>query len=287
MMEALEEEGQRGSCMASFLRKQFGPISTLSVLDAGCNTGGISLAFASAAERVVGIDRNEDAIRKAYFRAKANTVNNISHALATLVSLPFRSASFDLVIVNGVLEWVPGGWRGNPGEDSIDPRAQQLAALKENYRVLRRGGILYLAIENRWFPYNLISDTHTGQPLVAMLPRRVADKVSKYFWNRPYVNYLYSYWGLKRLIAEAGFKNIHFYVPVLTYHFPAAIVDISQRRTLLEQTKKLQIDVADGVGWEEFTVGTHGRLKRSFAITVAMLGLQKLFAQCFVVLAKK
>lgn len=72
--------------------------------------------------------------------------------------LPFDSGSFDVAISNHVLEHV-GNW------DS------QLDHLRELERVVANDGIVYLAIPNRWSPY----EGHFRLPFLSWPPRLVRD----------------------------------------------------------------------------------------------------------------
>jgi len=74
-------------------------------------------------------------------------------------SLPFRSESVDLVISNHVIEHVP------------DPEKH----LREIRRVLRAGGVAYLATPNRWWPW----EAHTHLPFLHYLPAEVFSRVAR------------------------------------------------------------------------------------------------------------
>lgn len=97
----------------------------LDILDAGCGTGGNS-AWLQQFGRVWGIDAVGDALCFARQRP------GLTLAQASVDRLPFRDASFDLVLSNDVLCHL---------FVSNDERA-----VKEFARVLRPGGILYLQL---------------------------------------------------------------------------------------------------------------------------------------------
>ena len=97
----------------------------LSLLDAGCGTGGF-LAWASrtgAFDRLCGIDLSPEAVDL----ARAAVPGAVLH-LAPVGSIPFADASFDLVALNDVLQ-------------HVDERAVA-ASLGELRRVLKEGGAL-------------------------------------------------------------------------------------------------------------------------------------------------
>ena len=73
--------------------------------------------------------------------------------------LPFADASFDVVVSNHVIEHV--------GDER-----DQLAHLAELRRVLRAGGIGYLAVPNRW----MLVEPHFRLPLLSWLPASLADR---------------------------------------------------------------------------------------------------------------
>ena len=68
---------------------------------------------------------------------------NITPIHASVWDLPFDKSSFDCVVMNGVLEWV-GEWF-----DDCSPREVQLKALERRRELLKPGGTLFVAIENR------------------------------------------------------------------------------------------------------------------------------------------
>lgn len=77
------------------------------------------------------------------------------------VELPFEDASFDVVITNHVIEHVGDG-------------AAQRLHLTEIRRVMRPGGIGYLAVPNRW----MLTEPHYRLMFLSWLPRG---------WRTPYL----------------------------------------------------------------------------------------------------
>ena len=85
-------------------------------------------------------------------------VDNIFPVASPIKSLPFSDNFFDLVILNGVLEWVAldedtileQHWDGKrAGKTSYrkTPEEMQIEVLKELRRVLKPDGFLYIAIK--------------------------------------------------------------------------------------------------------------------------------------------
>ncbi len=97
------------------------------VLDVGCGDGWLARQLAAAGARVVGVDPQQDALRRA---RELDTQRHVRYVLAGAEQLPLPDASFDVVIFFNSLHHVP--------TDAID------TALREAARVLRPGGLLYV-----------------------------------------------------------------------------------------------------------------------------------------------
>jgi SAM-dependent methyltransferase len=121
------------------------------LLDIGAGSGWIAHYFATHPAlrlRVSAVDaRDERVVRDGY------AFERVAGA-----ALPFGDASFDVVLSNHVIEHVGG-------------EAEQVAHLAEARRVLRPGGILYLAVPNRWS----LVEPHYRLPLLSWLPAGLAS----------------------------------------------------------------------------------------------------------------
>lgn len=121
------------------------------LLDIGTGSGWIAHHFATHPRwrlAVSAVDaRDERVVREGYaFSTVAGT------------ALPFADGSFDVVVSNHVIEHV-----GGPDE--------QRRHLAEARRVLRPGGVLYLAAPNRWS----LVEPHYRLPFLSWLPGPVAN----------------------------------------------------------------------------------------------------------------
>ena len=129
------------------------------VLDAACGVGyGAAILAEADARRVVGIDRDAEAILNA--RARAGEVAEF--LLGDLRTLPFEEGSFDLVACFEAIEHV----------------VEQDAVLDELRRVLRQDGILLISSPNRetFMPGNPHHvHEYTPDELQAALGRRFAN----------------------------------------------------------------------------------------------------------------
>lgn len=109
---AMKLNGYRAS-VAKYLRSLNLDIDAESmVLDAGCGTGIVSLAFQDAAfdpKRAVALDLSFKSLEVAreQFRKRKKHARKTDAVQGNIVHLPFADNSFDLVMMCGVLEYVP------------------------------------------------------------------------------------------------------------------------------------------------------------------------------------
>ena len=102
------------------------------VLDAGCGTGLVSMAFQEAglaAKRSIALDLSIKSIEVARdeFQKQKKRIENIDPVQGNILQLPFADETFDLLLICGVLEYTP-----------LDE------GLREAARVLKKGAPLVL-----------------------------------------------------------------------------------------------------------------------------------------------
>ncbi len=240
------------------------------ILDYGCGWGSTSVSLAKNSKQVVATDLTFKRLNFLKERAKSINCNNITFVCAGDTEfLPFDSNFFDVIILNGVLEWVPLSFAG-------PPNLAQRNFLKEIKRVLKPTGQILIAIENRVaFRYFLgFPDEHTGLRYVSLLPRVIANIYSRLALHKKYMTYTYSMFGYNRLLKSIGFKNVRYYYPRPDYRFFSTIIDLTQN-----------VDVAD------ITLGYRPNLKRM--VTYFMLSLPvikklfKFFVHSYIIFAFK
>jgi SAM-dependent methyltransferase len=191
------------------------------VLDLGAGTGTTSHALAQRFREVVALEPVLERVQFMRLRFAQENLSNVQLVRSSLWTLPFAPESFDLVAMNGVLEWVAEGRAG-------DPEDVQLSALKNAFRLLRPGGYLYVGIENRFTPGYFVgyNDPHAGIPFVTVLPRPLAHWYARKKGRDGYRNYLYSSAGYCKLLRRAGFTRTEVYLAIPSYNHPRFLIPL-------------------------------------------------------------
>jgi SAM-dependent methyltransferase len=237
------------------------------VLDLGAGTGTTSHALAKHYREIVALEPVLERVQFMQQRFAQEHLPNVRVVRSSLWTLPFAPESFDLVAMNGVLEWVA---EGIPG----DPEELQERALRNAFRLLRPGGYLYVGIENRYSPGYFIgyNDPHAGIPFVTVLPRRLAHWYARKKGLNGYRNYLYSRAGYRKLLSRAGFTRFEFYLAIPSYNHPRFLIPLK----------------GNGFSYyaRNFTVHSSG-VRKLLHLFLVKLGVMKYFEYSFVILAGK
>jgi len=216
------------------------------VLDAGCMWGALTLPLAKTGCDVIGIDQTYESLVLLNKRLSEEKLYNVNLICSDLTKIFFQKESFDKAIINGVMEWIPQnevielkkyyGKRSLPSknENNSNPRDLQLEFLKTIQGGLKKKGTLYLAIENRYdILYFLgVPDPHCNLKFITFMPRFIQNVLSKIFLGRPYTNWIYSPYELKKLVKEAGFNDIEIYSAFPNYHQPEYILSANGMKLL-------------------------------------------------------
>jgi ubiquinone/menaquinone biosynthesis C-methylase UbiE len=104
------------------------------ILDGGCGIGVFTLDIISCGARVVGLDLSLSMVRRARQKARSSGLRIIS---GDILHLPFPENSFDKTVSITALEFIPDGQR----------------AIKELFRVTRKGGTVVVATLNSLSPW--------------------------------------------------------------------------------------------------------------------------------------
>jgi SAM-dependent methyltransferase len=181
---------------------------TAVVLDFGSGWGNTSYTLSEYCHYVVALEAD---IARQRFAAAHFTHSGASNILPVAggrgVALPFADSTFDIILMNGVLEWTPQSLPGRP--DAVHRRV-----LEEVRRVLKPGGTLQISIENRYgYDYLLGKRDHHcgGLRWAPFLPRALANLYSWFWLRRPYRAWFYSCRELDALLRDAGFGETRTY----------------------------------------------------------------------------
>jgi len=126
----------------------------LKVLDLGSGEGGTSSLFAES----------NDVLRYDLSLLKLNKQQDLEpdHPLINGDAgfLPFRDSSFDLIIL----------------QDVIEHTGNRTLLIKELSRILNKTGIIYLSTPNKYSVLNIIADPHWGIPFLCLFSKPVIKK---------------------------------------------------------------------------------------------------------------
>lgn len=198
------------------------------VLDVGCGWGAITFGLARMVSLVVACDLNVELLRFLKARTLQDGVSNVQLLCAgDTPRLPFADREFDLVILNGVLAWVPLS-------KLESPVALQRAFLGEAARLLAPNGQLLLAVQNRWSSRHWKGEPEDriSLPFISLLPRVIADLYAKKVTGKLYRTHTHSFWTYKRLLRFAGFMSSKAFIPLPNFQSFDAIVDPAKKQTV-------------------------------------------------------
>ena len=187
-------------------------------LDVGAASGIVSACLSDVYEKGYALEQQLVFVEFMRHRFRMDSIRNVEVLGGNALAIPLPDASIDLVAVNGVLEWVAHG------ERKSNPRKVQLRFLREAGRCLHPEGKIVIAIENAWHYLQLKGfSAHGTARYVGFLPKWLGNVENRLVKKRPYREYIYSYFGYKRLLEEAGYRNVQIYIVMPNYYHPADI----------------------------------------------------------------
>jgi SAM-dependent methyltransferase len=181
------------------------------VLDIGAGMGFMSCDMALYADSVVAVEAVPERAEFIQIRARQDNLK-VFPIIASAVELPFTAASFDLVTLNGVFEYLGLWGDGNPKE-------LQQQFLRNAFRLLRPGGYLYVGIETRYASTAFLGHRdHSGLAFTSLMPRRLADLYCRIrarpFYGSEHVvkgyrTYTYTPLQYAKMFRRAGFCDVY------------------------------------------------------------------------------
>ena len=188
-------EYPRGFLIIETLRK-YAPefrVEGASVLDVGCGDAGALIAFAEKGAKCAGIECFDTSLERGRLRAADHGVE-VDLKKGVAESIPFPEASFDLVMLDNVLEHVTD----RPG------------TLREVRRVLKPGGLLYMVTPKPFSLYSLWNDPHYDLAGLVLMPRSMQiwyfEKIRGGGKGTYDVGVIPTRRKIRELLDEAGFR---------------------------------------------------------------------------------
>jgi ubiquinone/menaquinone biosynthesis C-methylase UbiE len=168
------------------------PLAGRKVIDCGCGAGGYLLELLKLGADAWGIEYNEEKVRR--LRQMVKDTNRVK--TGDLERMDFRDATFEVVLLNEVLEHVPHDQR----------------ALSELHRILEPGGKLVIFSPNRLYPFETHgvswkSSGHDVPPYCTLFVPYIPVRMGKRFLDYHARNYFPH--ELKRMVRFAGFEITH------------------------------------------------------------------------------
>jgi len=198
-------------------RKRF-PLSILCSpkgrsLDCGCGWGGLTFWLSREFDVTYALDNQIDGLHFINLRASQDNIKNVKPVQGSILSMPFADHFFDVVVLNGVLEWI-----GTMAEHE-HPEVLQKNAMREIKRVLKPEGTLCLAIENRFgLQYFLgYHEEHTGLRFISILPRPAARSYYKLIKKTEFRTITHSRQALVKMIKECGLPQVRVFAVYPSY----------------------------------------------------------------------
>jgi ubiquinone/menaquinone biosynthesis C-methylase UbiE len=208
-------------------------------LDIGSGYGAITHSLSRSVGELYSVEPVSERIEFTQERLRQEGIHNVQLIQASATALPLVENSFDLVVVNGVLEWV-GEW-----DLEGSPRSAQLRFLDTICRLLKDDGALLIGIENR-FGYGLFcgGTDHSGIPYTSLVPRRLASFMRRHSSSprhcaqlnlkKEYRTYTYTERGYRKLLVDAGFAGVACYWAEPGYNQPYCLIPLAMPQWIRE-----------------------------------------------------
>ena len=178
---AREVSVERGKFVSSIINQQL-DTKDLSVLDLGSGEGGTSKVFSennfivSFDLSLIRLQRQISSVisKEGFYPTEKSSTNNKTRFLSSFemtkpelvngsaLQLPFSNHSFDLIIIQDVIE-------------HLSNTADFYSEVK---RILKTNGYIYLSTPNKLSIFNILNDPHFGLPVLSLLKRK---SIKKYF----------------------------------------------------------------------------------------------------------
>lgn len=221
------------------------------VLDAGCGIGAHTFALCDLVDHVTAFDLSTTRAKFVKLRAEIEGKKNIDVFQADFIHAPLPKNSFDVIVFNGLLEWI--------GQDEIfkDPYKVQQWVAKRCYELLKPGGRWYVGIENRIaLSYFAGGRDHSGLPYTSLMPRFIARPYCKWKVGKDYRMYTHGKTGYVKLMKSGGFEKVSVMMTYPGYNYPRVLIPFESIHALRYAIEKLM----SGVGWRRKLIKTIAKI---------------------------
>ena len=188
------------------------------VLNIGCGEGTESLFFAKyGAKQVYSFELNPERLNMLEQRAKKMNLHKKIYLFnGDFTEVKLKGDSFDIITSIGVLEWLP----------KKEPFKEMIQNLTKIRQALRKKGKVLVTIENRLNPIYFLGFTHHHEiPFAPLMPRFIANILTKLFKGKPYLTHTYTKNIYIKIFRNAGFKNIEIYPVLFGYQEPQFVIN--------------------------------------------------------------
>ena len=148
------------------------------------------------------------------------------------ITFPFENNQFDLVILNGTLEWI------NLGISSNSIWQIQIEALKKTFNILSPGGYVYIGIENALGLKYLFGapDDHTSIPyLVFLIEEKAKLAYKNKFPNKTLPAKTWSLNEYKEMFANTGLDIVEIYGCFPDYKLIRGMIPLQDINSLIAE----------------------------------------------------
>ena len=162
------------------------------VLEIGCGPGVIATAMAQKGVAVWAIDTLAEMVERTNAMAHgAGLSSRVSAQVGHISNVPFADATFELVVVIGVSEWL----------------VSLTQPLREIFRVLKPGGHLIISADNNWPLHHILDPVFN--PALKPVKRRIGQVLRALRWRTRQPRFhAYSLGRFDDELANAGFDKI-------------------------------------------------------------------------------
>lgn len=204
------------------------PLSTHSnILEIGSGGGLISLSLAKSVRSVYSLEKVLEHAKYAKLRADQEGIKNLFVASGGRdCVLPYRNKSFDIVIMNGVFEWL--GFESN----FENVRNIRKAMLAEVHRVLKDEGTLYLTTLNKLsIELNFSKNIHNNNIMGAfLLPDGIRNWLAQKKNNgKQYLSGLQTLSSYTRMFREIELYVKDIWVPIPNFRYPGEFIQFRSK----------------------------------------------------------